>query len=596
MTKADVCDEFRRRREARRGCAEELAATDRRIADVRLGLFVAGAVVAWAVLAGPRIAGAWLWLPIGAFAVLVVRHELVRRRLQAAERATWHYERSLERVEERWAGKGNAGARYADPAHPCAGDLDLFGRGSLYERLCTARTRPGEDALAAWLREPASPAEVRARQEAAADLAPRLDLREDLAVRGEEAGSALDPALLISWSREGSGLDAPSLRWGLLLLAAASAATLLGWGFSDWGPEPFVFVLIPLAGVDRLLRHKVRAVAGTVNEPARELELVADLLHRLEIETFTSPRLIDLKSRLADQGRPASAAIGALVRRVRWYEASRNPLFALLGWLILWDPLWASTIEAWRVRHGVAVERWLRALGEFEALVALAAYAYERPADVVPALEDGPPRFEAEALGHPLIPDDTRVCNDVSLGGETRLLLVSGSNMSGKSTLLRAVGVAVVLAQAGAPVCARRLRLSPLSVGATLRIQDSLQEGHSRFYAEIQRLRLIVDLAAAPRPLLFLLDEILHGTNSHDRRTGAEGVVRGLLQRGALGIVTTHDLALAEMVAGLGAQARNVHFEDQWVDGRMLFDYRMRPGVVQRSNALALMRAVGLDV
>jgi DNA mismatch repair ATPase MutS len=198
------------------------------------------------------------------------------------------------------------------------------------------------------------------------------------------------------------------------------------------------------------------------------------------------------------------------------------------------------------------------------------------------------------------LPAAVSVPNDVSLGGPgdpaPQVLVVSGSNMSGKSTLLRAVGVNVVLALAGAPVRAKRLRLSPLAIGATLRIEDSLQEGHSRFYTEILRIRSIVDLASGESPVLFLLDEILHGTNSYDRRIGAEAIVRALVGRGAIGLVTTHDLALTELTTALGSAAANVHFEDRIEGGAMVFDYKMRPGVVERSNALALMRAVGLDV
>jgi DNA mismatch repair ATPase MutS len=188
------------------------------------------------------------------------------------------------------------------------------------------------------------------------------------------------------------------------------------------------------------------------------------------------------------------------------------------------------------------------------------------------------------------------VPNDVTLGADApHVLLVSGSNMSGKSTYLRTVGTNVVLALAGAPVRARRLALTPLHVGATLRIQDSLQAGKSRFYAEITRLKELADLAEGDLPLLFLLDEILHGTNSHDRRIGAEAIVRGLVARGAIGLVTTHDLALTELAGG-GALLANAHFEDQVRDGEIAFDYTLRPGVVTHSNAIALMRAVGLRV
>jgi DNA mismatch repair ATPase MutS len=254
----------------------------------------------------------------------------------------------------------------------------------------------------------------------------------------------------------------------------------------------------------------------------------------------------------------------------------------------------ALAIEAWRARHGAALERWLAAVGQLEALCSLAGFAWEHPDDVYPDVEEGDARFEATGLGHPLMPPARCVRNDVALGAAPRVLIVSGSNMSGKSTLLRAVGVNAVLALAGAPVRATRLRLSRVAVGATLRIHDSLQEGTSRFYAELLRLRDLVRIADGPVPLLFLLDEILHGTNSHDRRLGAAAVVSGLVRRGAIGLVTTHDLALSEVAHDPAVGAANVHFEDRLEDGEMRFDYRVRPGVVQTSNALALMRTLGL--
>jgi DNA mismatch repair ATPase MutS len=274
----------------------------------------------------------------------------------------------------------------------------------------------------------------------------------------------------------------------------------------------------------------------------------------------------------------------------------KNQLFAPLGAILLWTPLLSVAIDAWRARSGGAIAGWIAAVGEFESFCSLAAYAYENPDDPFPEIEPEGALFEAEGVGHPLIPAGACVRNNVTLGGELRALSVSGSNMSGKSTLLRTVGINTVLALAGAPVRAGRLRVSPMAIGATLRIQDSLQAGRSRFYAEVTRVRQLVDLAAGPLPLLFLLDELFNGTNSHDRRIGAEAVVRGLVERGAIGLVTTHDLALAEIADRLAPRAANVHFEDHFEESVMHFDYRMRPGVVQKSNALALMRAVGLDV
>jgi DNA mismatch repair ATPase MutS len=272
-------------------------------------------------------------------------------------------------------------------------------------------------------------------------------------------------------------------------------------------------------------------------------------------------------------------------------------MFAPIAFVLLLREQLAIAIARWHAAYGPAVSEWLRAVGEVEALAALATFAYERPEDPFPELADEGPVYQADGLGHPLMPAGTAVRNDVRLGaGGPRVIIVSGSNMSGKSTLLRSVGISVVLALAGAPVTARRLRLSRFVLGATLHVEDSLHAGHSRFYAEILRIRTIADAARGPIPLLFLLDEILHGTNSHDRRIGAEGIVRALVGLGAIGLVTTHDLALTELPARLGDAAVNMHFEDRLEDGKMIFDYRMRPGVVEHSNALALMRAIGLDV
>jgi DNA mismatch repair ATPase MutS len=236
-----------------------------------------------------------------------------------------------------------------------------------------------------------------------------------------------------------------------------------------------------------------------------------------------------------------------------------------------------------------------------EALLSLATYRFEHHSDPFPEFVDGAATFDAEALGHPLVPVALCVRNDVSIREETRVLLVSGSNMSGKSTLLRSVGMNVVLAMAGAPVRARRLRLTPLQVGASIRVNDSLQEGSSRFYAEITRLRQIYDLTArgltsGDAPLLFLLDELLQGTNSNDRRIGAEGIVRALVSRGAIGLVSTHDLALTDIGGAVAGRLRNVHFQDELANGRMTFDYKLRDGVVTKSNGLELMRSIGLDV
>jgi hypothetical protein len=338
------------------------------------------------------------------------------------------------------------------------------------------------------------------------------------------------------------------------------------------------------------------AVTAAVEEASHELGLLSEVLCRVEKEQFRSPLLAQLRTGLDSEGEPPSRRLARLKRLMEYLDSRDNVLVRILEIFILWTPHMALKVEDWRRHSGLAVRRWLNAAGELEALCSMASHAFEHPADPFPEFSEQAPYLEAEAIGHPLLGEDRVVRNDVRIGGDLRLLVVSGSNMSGKSTMLRTLGVNAVLAQAGAPVRARRLRLSPLALGASIRVSDSLQGGVSRFYAEILRLRQILDLTSGKLPVLFLIDEFLHGTNSHDRRIGAEALARGLVERGAIGLITTHDLALAEVADILGERAANVHFEDHVENGRIHFDYLMRPGVVRKSNAIELMRQVGLEI
>jgi hypothetical protein len=589
-------EEYALRLGGRRARAEMLARRDRVLSNARLATFFSGLALAGAVFFGKLLALGWLLAPAALFVVLLLVHDGVIRRRERAERAVAFYERGLARIGHRFAGTGEAGERFRDPQHPYAEDLDLFGRGSLFELLCAARTLEGEEQLAAWLRAPAAPVTVRERQQAVAELRERLDLREDLALLGDDVRAGLHARTLRHWGEAPPVFSRPRLLRAVAGgLAALSSSALALWIWSTAGPLPFLAALAVQGLFAQALRGPVARVASGAELPARDLALLTELLARLEAEQPRSPRLAALRAALASEGQPASRRIDQLRLRVLLLEQRRNQLFAPIAALLLWKTQCALAIEAWRAHAGPALGRWIDAVGELEALASLAGFAFERPDARFPELVEGAPRFEAEGLAHPLIPPGRCVRNDFRLGGAPSVLIVSGSNMSGKSTLLRSAGTAAVLAQAGAPVCAERLVLSPLQVGASLRTHDSIQEGISRFQAELLRLRQVKELSERTAPqVFFLLDEILHGTNSHDRALGAEAVVRGLVERGAIGLVTTHDLALARVADALAPRGANVHFEDRMTEGRMEFDYQLRPGVVTRGNALELMRAMGL--
>jgi DNA mismatch repair ATPase MutS len=324
--------------------------------------------------------------------------------------------------------------------------------------------------------------------------------------------------------------------------------------------------------------------------------LLSGVLARMEAHAFRGPELQAVQRELLSNDTSAASAIAKLRTLVDLINSRHNVFVRIIDAPLMYSVQVAFAAERWRKAHGLAVRKWITTVGEMEALISLAAYSHEHPDDPFPEITEGEASFAAEGLGHPLLPGAGCVPNDVSITGEIRVLLVSGSNMSGKSTLLRAIGINSVLAMAGAPVRARRMRLSRLQVGASIRINDSLQEGSSRFYAEITRLRQILNLTSGDPAVLFLLDELLQGTNSKDRRIGGEAVVRALVNRGAIGLVSTHDLALTDIGGSLDGHLHNVHFQDELANGRMIFDYKLREGIVTKSNGLELMRSIGLDV
>jgi len=601
MTATDPRSEYVARLEARRTEQAALDAQDQRLAWARLALFGLGAGLAWLAFAERAVHAGTLAVPIVVFLALARRHDLVLRRRDAVTRAIAFYTRGLARLDDTWAGGGEAGDRFRSDAHPYALDLDLYGRGSLFELLSLARTRAGEDTLAAWLEHAATPDEIAARQAAVRELTPHLDLRESLAQAGAEVRASVLTDALTAWAAAPPALPAwvGPVAW---LVSLSTVGTLAWWLTGGPGLPALVSVALG-ALVSGTLQKTVAQVLHGSGRPVRDLDVLAHALAQLEQLRVATPRLTQLQRAVTDtppadtrDASRASATIHQLHRLSDMHDWQHNMVFAPLAALLLWGPHLAAAVERWRARHGRRVPGWLAAVGELEAFSSLSAYAFEHPADPFPEVTTGPACFEAEGLGHPLLPAARLVRNDAAFAGGTRLFVVSGSNMSGKSTMLRTVGINTVLALAGAPVRATRLRLSPLAIGATLRIQDSLQDGTSRFYAEISRLRQVTDLTRGPVPVLFLFDELFHGTNSHDRLIGASGVLTGLLDAGAIGFITTHDLALTAVAETLAPRAVNVHFEDRFEQGAMSFDYTMRPGPVTHSNALALMRAVGLAV
>jgi MutS domain V/MutS domain III len=566
-----------------------------RVGNVSLILALVAAGVAWESFKQHVFSPWWIPLPLIALVGVAAYHSRILRDRGLAQRAVAFYQSGMARIEDRWPGTGQAGERFSDPHHVYAADLDLFGRGSLFELLSTARTRMGEETLANWLLSPSTLGEIAERHAAVRELRDQLDLREDLAVLGADASVGVIPEALLRWAQAPNHMRPQWMRGLSLILCILAIAGVVVWG--AWGiATPLTLIVLFEAILRYRLRNSLHDVLLSSEHVFRDLVLLSGVLARVERQPFSAPRLQSLQGELLSHGVTSSEAISRLKTIINWSDSRKSLILAILDVPLMYSVQVAFAAERWRRAHGHAVGSWLRAIGEIEALLCLSTYSYEHPGDPFPEFVQEAPCFAATEMRHPLIPSETCIPNDVRLLNGTRVLLISGSNMSGKSTLLRTVGLNAVLAMAGAPVRAERLRLSPVHVGASIRINDSLQEGSSRFYAEITRLRKLFDLAGVEPRLLFLLDELLQGTNSGDRRIGAEGVLCALLNRGAIGLVSTHDLALAEIDGTLNGQLHNVHFQEDFSNGRMTFDYKLREGLVTKSNGLALMRSIGLDV
>jgi hypothetical protein len=557
-------------------------------------LVVAFVTVAAAIILLYFVKLLWLLLVAAAvFAWLAVLHENRLRRIRQRARAMEFHARGIARMEDRWAGTGETGDRFLDPVHPYARDLDIFGPASLFELLCTARTRAGEEKLAAWLLAAAPVDEVVARHGAIHDLSAQLNLREKLFCVGETVRAGLHPDQLSKWGEHKPILNNVRLRITTTVLGILWFAGIVAWG--AWGMGS---IALAISALNLAWAHHIHArweeSADAIEEAAADLDLLAGILKLIEHGQFSAARLQGIQARLKHEGFVPSEAIRKLDRIVGYLESRRNPAMRLLDVLMFWSAQFVFLAESWQQEYGPHIRGWLDEVGEFEALASLAGYAFEHPDDVLPEFMERGPLFEAKEITHPLLRADVAVSNDVSLGGDLQLMVLSGPNMAGKSTFIRCLGVNAVLAQCGAPVRARSLRLSPLAVAASICVLDSLSGGTSRFYAEIRRLKVAEDLSAGPIPVFFLMDELLSGTNSHDRLEGTKLVVQSLMDHGAIGIVSTHDLALAEIPEAMNGRAINCHFEDRLEDGKLIFNYKLRPGVVKTSNALELMRSIGL--
>lgn len=601
MSTAPPLEEHRGRRDRFRAEAEGHDARANRVSFLRLVTF--GAAATFALIA--LIEGSfWGWPAAGAAAMafvisIAVHLRILARRDQARVRAAVH-ERHVMRLEGRASELKSTGAGLLPPDHPYAGDLDLIGPGSLFQWLDVTHTVRGGEVLARWLAGPADRETIRARQEAVRELAPAIELRQELeaSARAVAGDDKLDHRPFLAFTRHAPFVSrTASADWAARVLPVLTVGLAVAWRL---GVLPWWAWLPTLGAQIAVVLSTGRAVNAALDLAASRrgfAEAYVRMLKLVEEAKLEAPALRAIQERLKVSGVPPSATMRRLDRWLGFADLrTQFPLHLVANLGALWDLHCLRGLERWNAEVGSHVEGWMDALGELEALSSLATLAYGDPSASYPEIVEPSDAFVADALAHPLLPAATRVANDVALRGPGTALIVTGSNMAGKSTLLRAVGLNVALALAGGPVIARSLRVPVVRLRASMRIEDSLQRGASYFHAELTRLRQVVAEAGAEPKIFFLLDELLRGTNARARHLGARAVLMHLLSQGATGLVATHDIALSELEPEHPDRVANLHFTDVFEDGEMKFDYRLRPGVVKTSNALRLLKMAGIEV
>jgi hypothetical protein len=607
---------YRRRIEQFSAGVRRWARRERLTMNVRVATFLTAAALftlGW----NSQHAGWWRLggaAAIGGFFAAVAYHEYVRSQ-RRRNHLMWQINcEAIARLNHCWASLPETPIDVPPHHQAVADDLDLFGHASLFHLLNLANTPVGVRTLRDWLLEPAAPDEIPRRQQAAVELAPHLELRQELIFQGrllEDRGAAMDR--FVAWAEGGPWLATrPWLEWLCRGLSATMAADLVltfaGAVPAEPGGVAFVVVLFLNILVIATFGGRVHNIFSPLGLRRGESQRYMRMFELMYSMPDSTSELDVLKREATQLGGGVRRRLRQLNRIAALAMLRHVPLFAYAVYLplqltFLYDFHVLAWLEAWQVRYGRFTRRWFSALGKFEALNSLGGLTADRPGWTMPEVDPAADRFEARQMGHPLLPDETCVANDVEIGPAGSFLLVTGSNMSGKSTLLRAVGVNAVLAQAGGPVCAERLRMPPVALATSMRIRDSLEAGVSFYMAELMRLKEIVDMARngdpqADRTLFYLLDEILLGTNSKERHIAVVRVLQHLLHRGAIGAISTHDLDLAASEQ-LSAACRCVHFcetlHDRNAERPMTFDYKLRPGVATTTNALKLLELVGLE-
>jgi len=581
----------------------ELEKKARNISNLRLFVALGGlSLTFYLYRTGAQLAAAGFFLvTLFIFAKLVFRHQDLKKE-KAHVQTLWKInEEAVARFNETWTDFPDMGSEFIEESHSYGVDLDIFGKRSLFQLINTTTTFLGRKKITDLLLNPTlDQKDLLVRQESIKELAGHLDFRQNLQAEGRKfAKSNQDPEELFQWATSFSHLSWTSpvvmalIKLSpLVLLALTGLALLMPEVVSYYIPVTLVLCHALLLLYFSKSTSTTFSVANRYQESIKGLK---EMLRLFEVESFHAPGLIKLQDNLKCKGnRPAFRQIEKLSRAVDMTYLRYHQLYLIFNFITLWDFHCMVALESWKKESGKGLKNWLHTLGEVEMLSSASLLAYDHPDWCFPQFSQENPGLKAEAIGHPLLPA-TRVTNDVELKHKGEILLITGSNMSGKSTFLRTVGVNLVLAYLGAPVCARSFHCGFLELYTSMRINDNLDTGTSSFFAELKRIKTILEEAQKGRPVLFLLDEIFRGTNSRDRHTGARHLIKKLSSTGAIGLVSTHDLELGDL-SKESPFIKNYHFSEYYQNGKIFFDYKLKPGVSTTRNAIFLMKMAGIEI
>ena len=571
----------------------------RLVAWIRLLVFLLGlSAVSYLFYIGQNLFG-FLVLVVAYTIFLVVLRK--HTHLQYKQKHNGFLKNINAEEQERLRGNLNIfepGIQYINPQHINTSDLDIFGKHSLFQVLNRAVTGIGKDKLAQWLQQGAAAPEIIARQQATGELAADLDWRQHLQAKALHYKHTVEePFSFFEWLQAPDFFQKHSwLKILVFLLPVLTVGSII-YFFSGYSFYPAGACML----TQYLLCYRFAAERDAYYDKSSGmydvLRCYRDILEHIETRPSTSEKLVNLTQHLTVAGKPTSQHIHSLAIIIEYLSARMNVFMSfILNAIFMWDFFWMYRLENWKKRVASNMAEILEVVAETEALASLSAFQFANPDYAVPEISEVPFKIETHELGHPLIFSANRITNNFKMAGVGQTCIITGSNMSGKSTFLRTLGINLVLAQAGAVTSARQFKFFPTQVFTAMRTEDNLSESTSSFYAELKRLRLLLDLSANGAPVFYLLDEILKGTNSRDRHAGAKALIRQLHHRYAAGLVSTHDLELGAMQQEHPEFISNYSFNSTIKGDQILFDYKLHPGICQSFNASKLMQLMGIEM